>query len=97
MTEIASAANLREELTERRSRIADGTVVRFTKRFANSTASYTYIALWINDRWYLSGRRDLAVALSHEEFLTELGARTIVKAEVAVDWDAIVDNSEGDV
>lgn len=78
-----NVAVLREAMNTYPS-VAPGTVVRFTM----DQRRYTYTALWVDRKWWLSGVWQGQRRFTNEEFLTEV----LVLAEdveVATQWEKV--------
>ena len=69
----------------------EGTVIRFSRKFERSGRWYTYVAVRVEGRWYLSGEFALQGTLA--SWLTSGYARNIEvrNIEVAGKWKAVSD------
>ena len=92
---------LRKEIA--RSKIEEGTVVRFNRTLKTrwdemSRRAFevedgkvlTYAAVFANDRWYLTGKGQLeARELTNRDFIDRLSQSDISNIEVATDFESI--------
>lgn len=96
----ADAAKLRETLRAYEGP-SEGTVVKFEYTFTRDgdrdengkkvkRQYYTYIALWVADKWFLSGRHEgsLSRVMTNHDFMTLLAGEQVRSADVAVEFDS---------
>ena len=95
---------LRKEIA--RSKIEEGTVVRFNRTLKTrwdemSRRAFevedgkviTYAAIFVNDRWYLTGKGELGnEALTNRDFVDRLSQSDISNIEVATAFESVSDN-----
>lgn len=95
---------LRKEIA--RSKIEEGTVVRFDRTllagydYARREMSHiedgkvlTYAAVFVNDRWYLTGKGALGnEALTNRDFVDRLSRSDISNIEVATAFESVSDD-----
>lgn len=72
------------------SRVPEGAVIRYTRRFSGNRAPYTYAAVHIDGQWYTTSKSDRVPGVfSHEAFMETLNDDSVVAVEVASDYTPV--------
>jgi hypothetical protein len=76
---------LRKELSRsKKGKVKEGTVVRFV-----SGGLYTYVAVFVNNKWYLTGKGYFGgTVLSNEQFIEKVLSK-VEDIEVATVFEAV--------
>jgi hypothetical protein len=92
MLAYGAAERLRADLQAVRPAVLEGTVVKFRSHTAPARdMTYTYVALFVNAQWYLTGseRSPFPRTMNHVDFLALLGRSTISDIETAITWEGV--------
>ena len=92
---MATVKEVLEEAIEQAKGVEAGTVVCFERQFKQDVqrlqteaTTYTYAALFINNRWYITGGRDGGSDMSNADFMELLATnKHITNARVATAFE----------
>lgn len=87
---MSNAKVLRKQIEKRQVKVDEGTMIRFGSK-APCGPTYTYGAVFVVGRWWLTGEARYfgAQSFTNDEFLDILARPSIVSVEVATEFETV--------